>query len=127
MKSDSEAKFEINFLDHVAIRVNDMEVSAAWYQKVLGLRIVKVAKWDPFPIFLLAGKTGIALFPANRNDLALDAPSKNVKIDHYAFNVSNENFKKALAHYTALGIVHEIKDHHYFHSVYTQDPDGHSV
>jgi len=127
MNSGAKANFEINFLDHIAIRVKDMEASALWYQKVLGLRIVKVAKWDPYPIFLLAGKTGIALFPANLDDPEFDSKSRNVKIDHYAFNVSNENFKKALVHYTVLGVDHHVADHHYFHSVYIKDPDGHTV
>jgi len=30
--------FNINFLDHVAIYVNDMDVSIEWYSKVLGLK-----------------------------------------------------------------------------------------
>jgi len=127
MISDSKANFDINFLDHVAILVKDTEASALWYQKVLGLRIVKAAKWEPFPIFLLAGKTGIALFPANLDDPKFDSNARNVKIDHYAFNVSNENFKKALEHYSELGLDHKVKDHHYFHSVYIKDLDGHTV
>ena len=127
MNSDTEANFKINFLDHVAIRVKDMEASAQWYRKVLGLRIVKVAKWEPFPIFLLAGKTGIALFPANLDDSKLDSESRNIKIDHYAFNVSNEDYEKAIKHYIALGLDYQVQDHHYFHSVYTNDPDGHTV
>lgn len=119
--------FQINSLDHVAIRVKNMEASAVWYQKILGLRILRVAKWDPYPIFLLAGKTGIALFPANLDDPKHDSNSRNVKIDHFAFNVSNENFQKALKHYHLQGVEYKITDHHYFHSVYINDPDGHTV
>ena len=78
------ADFQIDFLDHVAIRVTDLETSAQWYEKVLGLQRYSPEAWQPFPIFLLAGKTGIALFPANPSDVTLDAQSKNVKIDHFA-------------------------------------------
>jgi catechol 2,3-dioxygenase-like lactoylglutathione lyase family enzyme len=119
--------FEIQFLDHVAIRVKDLKVSAKWYQNVLGLKRYQLEEWGPFPIFLLAGKSGLALFPANTNDPSTDPLSKNVKIDHFAFNVTRDNFEKAKERYTALGLAFEVKDHVYFHSIYTKDPDGHTV
>jgi len=30
-------EFNINFLDHVAIRVRNIEISVEWYQNVIGL------------------------------------------------------------------------------------------
>ena len=120
-------KIEIEFLDHVAIRVTDMEASAKWYEKVLGLKRYQLPEWGPFPIFLLSGKSGIALFPADSSDAKLDPNSKNVKIDHFAFNVTNENFEKAKKSYVELNLEFIIRDHHYFDSIYTKDPDGHTV
>lgn len=117
----------IEFLDHVAIRVQDLNVSAEWYQKVLGLKKYQLPEWGDFPIFLLSGKSGIALFPANLTDKQLELNSKNVKIDHFAFNVTNENFEKAQKRYTDLNLEFTFQDHYYFHSVYTKDPDGHTV
>ncbi|WP_159518228.1 VOC family protein [Sunxiuqinia indica] len=125
--TDKEHKMEINFLDHVAIRVADMEASAAWYEKVLGLKRYQLPEWGDFPIFLLAGKSGIALFPANTTDTKLEPTSKNVKIDHFAFNVTNENFEKAKKRYIELNLEFNIQDHHYFDSIYTKDIDGHTV
>ncbi len=119
--------FKIDFLDHVAIRVKNLEVSAEWYQKVLGLQKYQLPEWGPFPIFMLSGKSGIALFPANLKGKKLDEQSKNVKIDHFAFNVTNENFAKAKLKYKELGLKFSFQDHHYFHSIYTKDPDGHTV
>lgn len=119
--------FEIDFLDHVAIRVKDLEISAQWYENTIGLKRYSPEQWQPFPIFMLAGKTGIALFPANINHPPLPASSRNVKIDHFAFQVSKDNFTKAQAHYDTLGISYDFQDHHYFHSIYTKDPDGHTV
>jgi len=29
--------------------------------------------------------------------------------------------------YTDLNLVYTIQDHHYFQSIYTKDPDGHTV
>ncbi|MBC8756702.1 VOC family protein [Kordia sp. YSTF-M3] len=119
--------FKLDFLDHVAILVKDIDASVAWYEKVLGLKRYQLEKWGEFPIFMLSGKTGIALFPANTNDPKLEPTSNNVKIDHFAFQVSNEAFAKAQQHYQNLGLTYSFKNHHYFHSIYTKDLDGHDV
>ncbi|ASV31095.1 VOC family protein [Maribacter cobaltidurans] len=124
-KKDTE--IQIDFLDHVAIRVKDLKVSAQWYQKVLGLKKYQLPEWGEFPIFMLAGKSGIALFPANNDDPKLDLSSRNVKIDHFAFNVNQENFNRAKQRYEELNLEFSVQDHHYFDSIYTQDPDGHTV
>ena len=119
--------FKIDFLDHVAIRVRDMEASAAWYEKVLGLKRYQLPQWGDYPIFMLAGTSGIALFPANPEDPEVDRTSRNVKIDHFAFNVGRKAFELAQRHYESLGQEFDFQDHHYFHSIYTKDPDGHTV
>lgn len=120
-------KISLDFLDHVAIRVRDLNITADWYEKVLGLKKYQLPEWGEYPIFLLSGKSGIALFPANLNDTKLELNSKNVKIDHFAFNVTKNNFEKAKKRYTELNLDFNIQDHHYFHSIYTEDPDGHTV
>ena len=119
--------FKLDFLDHVAIRVKDIDASATWYSTVLGLKRTQLEKWGEFPIFMLSGKTGIALFPANTNDPEINTTSKNVKIDHFAFQVSQKSFAKARQHYENLGLTYSFQDHHYFHSIYTKDLDGHVV
>jgi catechol 2,3-dioxygenase-like lactoylglutathione lyase family enzyme len=76
---------------------------------------------------MFANKSGIALFPANLDDPEFDRSSRNIKIDHFAFNVNGENFEKAKKKYDQLGLEYQFQDHHYFHSIYTKDPDGHTV
>ncbi len=115
--------FEIDNLDHVAIRVADLNRSANWYQNTLGLKRYRLEKWGDFPIFLLAGKSGIALFPEKEND----SVTQKSDIDHFAFNVTNENFQKAKAEFDQKEIKYIFKDHFYFHSLYLQDPDNHTV
>ncbi len=122
-----EETIELDFLDHVAIRVKDLEASALWYARVLGLKKYKLKKWGEFPIFMMSKKFGVALFPADLEDDYLNPNSKNLKIDHFAFNVNQENFEKAKRRYDRLSLKYEIKDHYYFESIYTKDPNGHIV
>jgi catechol 2,3-dioxygenase-like lactoylglutathione lyase family enzyme len=117
----------LNYLDHVAIHVVDMEKSAAWYEEVLGLKKYKLKEWGEFPIFMLSGKCGVAIFPADASLPAIDKLYKGPKIDHFAFNVDQTEFEKAKLHYEELELKYVFQDHHYFHSIYTKDPDGHTV
>ncbi len=119
--------FEIRFLDHVAIRVRDIETSANWYEKILGLKRMNIREWGDFPVLMSCGKTGIAIFPANLSDPKNNLQSKNTGISHFAFNLSYEDFNKAKENYKELALEFEFQDHFYFHSIYIQDPDGHTV
>ncbi|MBJ6368117.1 VOC family protein [Snuella sedimenti] len=119
--------FNINFLDHVAIRVKDMDKSVAWYSEVLGLKKYQLEVWGDYPVFMLANKSGLAIFPANLDHEPLNPLSRNVKIDHFAFNVSQTDFKKAQEHFKTIGEDFTFQDHHYFHSIYLKDPDNHTV
>lgn len=118
-----EDQLELNFLDHVAITVSDLERSAQWYEKVLNLKRYELEAWGKFPIFMLAGKTGVALFPAKGKSKFVP----EIRIHHFAFNVDASNFKRARVRYEQLQIDYDFQDHHYFHSIYTLDPDGHQV
>jgi len=109
----------IKYLDHIALRVEDLTKSSEWYQTVLGLKEYKLEAWGDFPIFLLAGKSGLALFPKRDGE--------NPKPDHFAFNIDYEEFKKAKDHLSDLEIAFEFQDHIYFHSIYFKDPDNHTV
>jgi catechol 2,3-dioxygenase-like lactoylglutathione lyase family enzyme len=119
--------FKINSLDHVAIRVRDIEKSAEWYKETLGLKKYQLDEWGDYPIFMLAGKSGIALFPAGNNQPATDHSINTVKIDHFAFNVSTTAFEEAKQWFEESGVQYKFQDHHYFHSIYIKDPDGHTV
>ena len=119
--------FDINFLDHVAIRVKNLEASVDWYEQVLGLKKYQLPEWGEFPIFMLSNKTGVAIFPANAMDPKINSASRNVKIDHFAFNLTSEDFRKAKKRFEELGVPYEFQDHFYFHSIYLKDLDGHTV
>ncbi len=119
--------FEIDFLDHVAIRVRDMERSAMWYEKVLGLQRVQKEEWGPFPIMMLAGNSGIAIFPAKTDNPQALPPGDWLTVPHFAFRVNQKAFSAAQEHFKSLNIPFKFQDHFYFHSIYLTDPDGFQV
>lgn len=116
--------FQLNYLDHVAIRVSDLQASADWYEKVLGLKRVHPKAWRPFPILLLTGSSGVALFPKNKKTEEEECIQSNCRtIDHFAFRVSNTGFEAAKKWLNNLHIEYDEQGHHYFHSIYLTDPD----
>jgi catechol 2,3-dioxygenase-like lactoylglutathione lyase family enzyme len=81
---------KLEFLDHVAIQVQDPGASAQWYEKVLGLSRVLPEEWSPFPIMMLAGDSGIALF-SNHGNPASDETKNSF---HFAFRVESGGLEK---------------------------------
>jgi len=119
--------FKLNFLDHVAIRVKDMQTSIAWYEKVIGLEKRQFERWGDFPIFMMKDTFAVAIFPANLKNGEFIKASPSTFIDHFAFNVSNEDFKKAQDYFNEIGQRFIFQDHYYTHSIYLKDPDKHTV
>ncbi len=115
--------FRLDFLDHIALRVQDLQASVNWYQEVLGLVPQQTPEWGDFPIFLLCGKTGLALFPARTDP---EHPEDRYP-DHFAFHIAPEAFIKARKYFESKEIAYDYQDHHYFESIYLQDPDKHTV
>lgn len=119
--------FKLNFLDHVAIRVKDMSTTIAWYEHVIGLKKQQFEEWGEFPIFMMSGTTAVAIFPARLKDGKTHKAFNSTFIDHFAFNVSNEDFEKAQDYFNEIEEKFVFQDHHYTHSIYLKDPDNHTV
>ena len=120
-------EFKLGTLDHIGLQVSDLNASIAWYEQVLGLKKVQLEKWGTYPTFMVSGKTGLALFQAEDSNAINPVTPPIIRIDHFAFNVSREDFDKAEKKYTELKLDYTFKDHQYFYSLYTNDPDGHIV
>ncbi len=122
------APFNLQHLDHVAIRVNDLATSIRWYTEVLGLEAWQPEEWKPFPVFMIKGDFGLALFPVQAPATPLSPHTRHfLTIDHFAFRVSQEDFIAAQTHFDQMNISFQFQDHTYFHSIYLKDPDGHTV
>lgn len=90
--------FQLKQLDHIAIRVSNLEKSAQWYEKTLGLKRIKPKEWGAFPIMMLAGESGVALFPAKTSQ-PKHLPKGDYLIPfHFAFRIAVEDFEKIRIH-----------------------------
>ena len=117
--------FELAGLDHVALRVKDLERSAAWYREVLGLQPMFEGAWGGVPIMLgIGGLAAIALFPAGEAGVSGRAA---IEIDHFAFRASRADFERARESLEQRGIEVDFQDHEISHSIYFLDPDGHQL
>jgi catechol 2,3-dioxygenase-like lactoylglutathione lyase family enzyme len=115
------ATFHTQGLDHVAISVADLDRSEGFYRDVLGLERVH-EEWDP-PRVLAAHGSGMALFPADRED----GEGFGAHIRHVAFRVDRDNFEAAQSALSARGIDFRFSDHGLAHSIYFEDPDGYRL
>jgi catechol 2,3-dioxygenase-like lactoylglutathione lyase family enzyme len=116
--------FELEGLDHVALAVQDVERSAAWYVDVLGFERRYQGMWNGIPVFVARDKTAIALFPAE-NDRATPSLSRTRNgMLHLALRANRANFVAAQRDLTSRGINFHFKDHEISHSIYFRDPDG---
>jgi len=121
--------FEIETLDHVAVRAPDVDAAGEWYQRVLGLRVVADERPRKGPLFLLAhgqSRTGVAIFP-RRPGREPAPPDSDRPIDHYAFRVSAAGFAEAQRHLDSIDEPYEVQDHGIAISLYMTDPGGATV
>jgi len=123
----SLSEFKIEHFDHVAIRAINPEKSIKWYADVIGLKEIRAKAWGAYPVFMVSGETGVAIFPADENGALFTGKSSSTGIDHFAFRLDNENFLIAQAAFKKSNIPFQFKDHTYFHSMYLKDPDNHTV
>ncbi len=114
-------------ITHVAVTVSDLDVSEAWYTKVLGAAPVLDEDTGPFRhiVYAVGGTLfGLHGFPR----LASDAPFDEHRpgLDHIAFGcASRDELVEWAVRLDQLGIAHgEIIDAHYGSGLSFRDPDN---
>jgi catechol 2,3-dioxygenase-like lactoylglutathione lyase family enzyme len=119
--------FKLQHLDHVAISVRDINRSIEWYTNTLGLE--KSNPWEGEPVMMCAGETCLALFSVDGPGIEMtDAQrSGHLTVQHFAFRVDRANFDAAQKEFGDKGIFSRFADHGVCHSVYINDPDGHTI
>ena len=112
-------------LDHVVLRVTDMERSVAWYRDLLGLEVVRLDEW----------RAGRAPFVSVRitDDTIIDLQigvTDGTNVDHLALVVEDAD----LAELASSGRFGEVAPPRSLfgargqgQGIYVRDPDGHGI
>jgi len=114
-------------IQHVAVTVTDLDVSEAWYTKVLGVAPVLDEDTGPFRhIVYSLGSTLLGLhgFPDLKTKQPFD--ERRPGLDHISFGcASRDELVEWAERLDALGIEHgEIKDAGYGSGLSFRDPDN---
>jgi catechol 2,3-dioxygenase-like lactoylglutathione lyase family enzyme len=96
-------------IDHVAVETPDPDATAAFYERVLGARIVKVER---HPVMAYLGATSFAFHEP-------DGPG-----GHTAVRVSEEERDAIKRRLEEEGVAYEEKDHEIALGLFFHDPDG---
>ncbi len=136
-ESPSTGGFTVDQIDHVELIVPDRHEAAAWYERVLGLRILPAfEQWarhpqGPLMISSDAGNTKLALFQGGTG-----GPGARTGFDRVAFRVGAANFRTFLDRLPDLKLTDDsgqavtassVVDHAAAYSLYFCDPFGHRL
>jgi catechol 2,3-dioxygenase-like lactoylglutathione lyase family enzyme len=99
-------------IDHVAVESDDPDGIAAFYERVLGARIVKA---EGHPVMAYLENTGLAVHETG-------GPGP-----HTAIRVSGEERTAIKARLDAEGIDYRERDHEIAIGLFFEDPDGRTV
>jgi catechol 2,3-dioxygenase-like lactoylglutathione lyase family enzyme len=119
--------FRLDQIDHVALTVQDVERSVAWYRDVLGLERRHQEAWGSHPAVMCAGSTGLALFAADAAPAPAPDACRTAIMRHLAFRVDRINFQRAQVDLASRRIPFTAEDQGISRSIYCQDPDGYEL
>jgi len=123
--ADTRAALRVKGLDHVVLRVADMDRAIAFYEQVLGLHIERRLP-EIGLVQLRAGTAMIDLVPRTEDE------DEGRNMDHYAVRIDEMDVPAITAHLKRHGIdPGEVRRRYgaegYGSSIYITDPDGNTV
>ena len=114
-------------LGEIALRVNDLEGMKRFYQKVLGLELVK--EFPSAAFFKIAegyaGHTQVfVLF-----DRSTPVGPERTTVDHFAFTISRDDYDAERERLEGLDLDVTVSEHAWvqWRSLYFNDPEGNQV
>ncbi|MCY4365104.1 MAG: VOC family protein [Chloroflexi bacterium] len=130
----SQPLVTITEMDHIVLRVSDVEASLSFYSEILGLPVERVDQWRAgevrFPSVRLNADTIIDLFASDQEPIGKEG-AKNQ--DHYCMVIEPTDMEALKAEFEAIGV--EIQagpgkrwgSHGDGISLYIYDPDDNVV
>ena len=132
--AQSQALVKITEMDHIVLRVKDVEVSLKFYCETLGMQSERVDQWKAgevrFPSARLNADTIIDFFATDQETIAKDGVKNQ---DHYCMVIESTDMDELKAKFEAMGV--EIQagpgkrwgSHGDGISLYIYDPDNNVV
>jgi glyoxylase I family protein len=129
-----EQPFGIRHLDHIVLRVRDLDAMVGWYGRVLGCPVER--RQDEIGLVQLrAGSSLVDLVPVEgKLGRAGGAPpgKEGRNVDHFCFRVEPFDEAAILAHLSACGVEAGPAESRYGAegegpSIYLQDPEGNTI
>ncbi|MBS0608484.1 MAG: VOC family protein [Proteobacteria bacterium] len=124
---------KIDRFDHIVLNVADVEASAAWYVRVLGMEREEFASRTGTRVALKFGRQKINLRPVGEDTVAwFTGVNPTPGSDDLCF-VTTQSVGEVLAHFKAVGIAPEVGPVERtgalgpMTSVYCRDPDGNLI
>jgi catechol 2,3-dioxygenase len=122
----------IKGLGEIALRVADLDAMQAFYQRVIGLELLK--RFDHASFFKIAdgfnGHTQVlALFDRSAEPGYAGLNPATTTVDHLAFEIALADFANEKARLEQLGLIVETAEHAWvkWRSLYVTDPEGNTV
>jgi len=113
---------QLDFIDHYAVSVKNLQASFDWYQKVFGFEMFH--QWKTTWLIQL-GSMKIGLFERPKAATIDDLDNK-IAFQHVAFHVSAEEFIAAQIQLASLNVeIDGPEDTGVAYSIFVSDPDGH--
>src|SRR6476646_10141776 len=126
-RAETSGAIRVAGLDHLVLRVADLDRSIRFYGEVLGCHVERRLE-EPKLVQLRAGTSMIDLVPAG----STPQPAEGRNLDHFAVRIGTFDFAALAAHLQRHGIaVGEVRRRYgaegYGSSLYITDPDGNVV
>src|SRR5437762_3093431 len=123
--ASTQSALRVKGLDHVVLRVADIDRAIAFYEQVLGLHVERRLS-EIGLVQLRAGSAMIDLVPRTEDE------DEGRNMDHYAVQIEELDVPALTAHLKAHGIdPGEVRRRYgaegYGSSIYITDPDGNTV
>ncbi len=104
-KTESQALVRITEMDHIVLRVKDVEVSLGFYTETLGLKPERVEQWRAgevrFPSARLNDDTIIDLFLTDQEPIGRDGARNQ---DHFCMVIEPTDMEELKRRFEAIGV-----------------------